>query len=171
MKPQSMTQHLVRLISLLILSLPGSSFLARQPVFTGTGASRVSLGSELSAGAAYDVASLSKVLFEPPKALAIAELCDAEDRLLAAEDKKHGGGGAAGGGAGGGLALWLTRLVRRISLERLLQADRAAYLETVAFLGERLPRTELPNRQDVPLAAMAAAGVASRPRSKPSSLC
>jgi hypothetical protein len=34
-----------------------------------------------------------------------------------------------------------------VALERLLQRDRPAYLETVSFLGARLPRASLPNRQ------------------------
>ena len=47
------------------------------------------------------------------------------------------------------VGLWATQLARRMALERLLHRDRSAYLETVDFLGSRLPRGSLPNRQDL----------------------
>ena len=112
MKPQSMTQHLVRLISLLILSLPGSSFRRGSPDSPGP----EPLGSHWAgavAGAAYDVASSAR--FSSSR-LPRSRSSATRSTHLAAEDKKHGGGGVAER-RGWGLALWLTRLVRRISLD------------------------------------------------------
>lgn len=47
-------------------------------------------------------------------------------------------------------ARWLA--LRRGALARMLALDRTAYLAAVGELGRKLPRSELPNRQDVPLA-------------------
>lgn len=42
--------------------------------------------------------------------------------------------------------------LRRGALARMLALDRSAYLVAVGELGGKLPRAELPNRQDVPIA-------------------
>ena len=69
--------------------------------------------------------------------LGIAELCDLEAELNDTGDNTFG--------TSAGISF--TRLTRRVKLERLLSRDRKGYLETAAFLGSRLPRSELPNRQ------------------------
>ena len=99
------------------------------------------------------VFSLGVRLFKPATAVTVAELCDAEDRLLATPDTAAMSSRVLLAGT-----IWFTRLVRRNALERLLQADRTSYLETVNFLGARLPRSELPNRQDVKLPESSSAG-------------
>lgn len=87
-----------------------------------------------------------ELLRAEPTALGIAKLCDLEDEQLSIRSNlgtTTEGSDAFSAAAG----LWATRLTRRVALERLLQRDRPAYLETVAFLGARLPRGSLPNRQ------------------------
>ena len=65
-------------------------------------------------------------------------------------------------------AMGLLRLRRQTVLTAMLQANRAMYLDTVNFLGARVPRDDLPNWQDVPYfgggpaPAAAAAAAATR---------
>ena len=47
-------------------------------------------------------------------------------------------------------AISLLKFRRQALLAQMLQDDRGKYLETVKFLGARIPRDELPNLQDVP---------------------
>jgi hypothetical protein len=69
----------------------------------------------------------------PATAVSVVQLCD---RIDAATP--------------GTRAMGLLRLRRQTVLTAMLQANRATYLDTVNFLGARVPRDDLPNWQDVP---------------------
>ena len=45
----------------------------------------------------------------------------------------------------------ILKLSRQNLLTKLLEKDRKIYLETVSQLGNRIPRSELPNRQEIPV--------------------
>jgi len=95
-------------------------------------------GGNFDAG---ELMSLTKTLaLTPATPLGIAQLCDLEDGLVSS--------------SAGSLNLWLTKAARRLKLQQLLTADKSAYLETATFLGGRLPRSSLPNRQDLSMGAM-----------------
>ena len=79
-----------------------------------------------------------------PSAHTIAELTDAIDYPMERANDDVGSALAR-------LAIFLKRRRRAHLLTQLLRTNRDAYVETVSFL--RIPRTELPNRQDVPLRA------------------
>lgn len=87
-----------------------------------------------------DLLQLSSALLElQASPLSLAELTDSIDQ-------QHGGDGTSFLMRS---ADFLKRQRRSILLVDLLKSDRAAYLETVSFLP--IPRSELPNLQDVPL--------------------
>ena len=108
-----------------------------------------------------DLVALSSALVKAEaSALGIAKLCDLEAELVAAADGREACWSNEVG-------LGLVRLARRNRLDRLLQRDQGEYLETVTFLGARLPRSELPNRQGLSVAAGGSAAVATRAADPP----
>jgi hypothetical protein len=106
----------------------------------------------------------ARLISIPPTAAGVAELCDVEDGLLMDSSNVNSGEIDASEKVGGSLpesgpvrkvSVWLTKQARKSRLEMLLVSDRGAYLETVRFLGARLSRSELPNRQDLGIASVA----------------
>jgi len=86
---------------------------------------------------------LSQALFGlQASALTLAQLTDAIDHPV---DRPSDDAGSVWNSS----AEALKRFRRKQLLEDLLRSDRAAYVETVSFLS--IPRTELPNRQDIPM--------------------
>ena len=69
----------------------------------------------------------------PATALSIVQLCDRIDNTKPKTRE-----------------ISLLKIRRQMLLTKMLQDDREKYLETVKFLGARIPRDELPNLQDVP---------------------
>ena len=125
---------------------------SRPPRFRGDG-----LLLRSTRGETVDLVSLAgNLLKAEPSALAIAQLCDIEDDLLERQ-------AASGEGVDVAAGLAATRLARRRALERLLAKNRPEYLETAAFLGERIPRAELPNREGLSVAATSGAAVLQAP--------
>ena len=76
---------------------------------------------------------LGDILKLPPTPITIVELCDRIDRSKINSREKL-----------------LLSLRRQTLLSTMLLNDRTQYLETVKFLGPRIPRNDLPNLQDVP---------------------
>lgn len=54
----------------------------------------------------------------------------------------------------------ILKLSRQIMLTKLLEKDRKEYLNTISLFGDRIPRSDLPNRQEVPLFTSTAIQVA-----------
>jgi len=74
----------------------------------------------------------------------------ASQRLREAQEKL-----ASPGAGDETLERW--QAMRKAALARMLALDRDQYLTTVTQLGDSIPRSDLPNRQDVPLPARATA--------------